>query len=57
MGLEPMTSPIPVQHSTARTGLNFFSGLISTTTKFLFITVRVASIFASSAAVHIYDFP
>ena len=24
MGFEPMTSPIPVQHSTARTGLNFF---------------------------------
>ena len=32
MGFELMTSPIPVQRSTARTGLNFFSGLISTTT-------------------------
>ena len=38
------------------TGLNFFSGLISTTGSVVFITARIDSIFVSLTAVHIYDF-
>ena len=37
-------------------GLNFFQAFFSTMTSAVFITVRIASIFVSSTAVHIYDF-
>ena len=40
----------------SRTGLSFFSGLISTTILVVFITARIDSIFVSSTAVHIHDF-
>ena len=40
----------------SRTGLSFFSGLISTTSLVVFITARIDSIFVSSTAVHTYDF-
>ena len=34
--------------------MKIFSGLISTTSSVVFITVRIASVFFSSTAVHIY---
>ena len=40
----------------SRTGLSFFSGLISTTSLVVFITARIDSIFVSSTAVHIHEF-
>ena len=48
-GFEPMTSGFKT-----RTGLNIFSVLIFTTSSVVFISVRIAPIFVSSTAFHIY---
>ena len=37
-------------------GLEFFSGLVFTSAYLVFITAKIASIFISLSAVHIYDF-
>ena len=40
----------------SRKSLNFFPGLISTTSSVVFISARIDSMFVSSTAVHRYDF-
>ena len=51
-----MQAIFAVTSTTSRAGLNYFKVLFFTTTKVVFITAKIASIFLSLSAVRIHGF-
>ena len=51
-----MQAIFAVMSTTARAGLNYFQVLFFTAVLVVFIAAKIASIFLSLSAVHIYDF-